>query len=158
MTNQDYGWGLWLLVEDEELNSIMKHPTHITIMFNMTYSDAFKLYMSLSHLCGTKHIALCNDKCEEFEGTGYSEDDDYPCCSGYYCIIEMWYIIEKFCKNRLKYDSSIGSFSEKPHITYCYSKCKDDIQYVDLKDKKYLNCKLFIADMRNPYPEQWNVK
>jgi len=150
-----YGWGVWLLVEDDELNSIMNHPTHITIMCNMSKDDAVKLYRNLSEICGENHIALCNNLCERFEGTGYSKDEPFKHCSGYYCMVEMWNIISHFCEKRLKYDSSFGSFSKNPHITYCYSDDFQKTQFLNLKKRKYLNCKLVVADIRADNPAKW---
>lgn len=152
---QGYGYGVWLLVEDDELNSIMNHPTHITIMCNMTKSDAVKLYVTLMEICGKKHVALCNNICENFEGTGYSKDELFKYCSGYYCEVEMWEIISYYCKQRLKYDPTLGSLSERPHITYCYSNNFENIKLLNLKNRKYLKCKLVIADIRNTDPSKW---
>lgn len=150
-----YGFGVWLLVENDELNSIMNHPTHITIMCNMTEDDAVKLYRNLSEICGENHIALCNNLCERFDETGYSKDEPFKHCSGYYCMVEMWNIISHFCEKRLKYDSSFGSFSKKPHITYCYSDDFQKTQFLNLKERKYLNCKLVVADIRADNPAKW---
>ena len=152
---EGYGWGVWLLVEDEELNSIMYHPTHITIMCNMVKDDAVKLYKDLSELCRINHIALCNNICQKFEGTSYTEDEPFKFASGYYCEVEMWNIIRHYCKNLLKYDKKLGSFSEKPHITYCYSNNEHNIRYYNLEKRKLLKCKLVIADIRNANPHKW---
>jgi hypothetical protein len=154
--NIGYGWGVWLLVEDDELNSSMSHQAHITVMCNMERDDAIKLFLDITDICGELHIALCNNTCERFEGIGYSKNDPYPFSSGYYCDVEMWDIISYYCKKRLKYDSSLGSFSEKPHMTYCYSNDIQKIKYLHLKNKKYLKCKLVVADIRNSEPFKWS--
>ena len=73
----------------------MNHPTHITIMCNMTEEDAIKLYRNLSEICGRTHIALCNNLCERFEDTGYPKDE-LSNIRKYYCIIEMWKTISYF--------------------------------------------------------------
>lgn len=152
---QGYGYGIWLLVEDDELNSNMSHPTHMTVMCNMTKDDAVKLYINLIEICGKEHIVLCNNICEHFEGTGYSKDEPFRHCSGYYCEVEMWQIISHYCKKRLKYEPTIGSFSNRPHITYCYSNNFQNVKLLNLKNRKYLKCKLVLADIRNPDPSKW---
>jgi len=153
---QGYGFGVWLLVEDDELNSNMNHPTHITIMCNMKRDDAVRLYVNLVEICGKQHIALCNNICERFENIGYSKQDPYPFSSGYYCNIEMLNIISYYCKKRLKYEPTLGSFSNRPHITYCYSNDFQNTTLLNLKHRKYLNCKLVVADIRHPNPLKWS--
>ena len=102
-----------------------------------------------------QHIALCNNICENFKGTGYSKDEPFKYCSGYYCEVEMWQIISRFCKKRLKYDPTLGSLSERPHITYCYSNDFQNVKLLNLKNRKYLKCKLVLADIRNSDPSKW---
>ena len=154
--NIGYGFGVWLVVEDDELNSSMNHPTHITVMCNMTKYDAIKLHNDITEICGEFHIVLCNNICERFENMEYSKQDPYPFSSGYYCEVEMWNIISYYCKKRLKYDPSLGSFSKRPHITYSYSNDIQNIKLLNLKNRKYLKCKLVLADIRDPEPCKWS--
>ena len=153
---QGYGYGVWLLVEDDELNSNIHHPIHITVMCNMVKEDAVRLYVNLVEICGKQHIALCNNICERFENIEYSKHDPYTFSSGYYCNVEMWNIISYYCKKRLKYEPTLGSFSNIPHITYCYSNDFQSIKLLNLKHKKYLKCKLVVADIRHPNPFKWS--
>tara|TARA_B100000963_G_C22601203_1_gene660312 strand:+ start:512 stop:997 length:486 start_codon:yes stop_codon:yes gene_type:complete len=155
--NNGYGWGIWLLIDDAELNSIISHPVHITIMCNMTKHDAMQLYRHLMEITNKDHIALCNNKCVSLDKSNYSENDLFNYSSGYYCEVEMWDIIKQYCKKRLKYDPTLGHFSEKPHITLCYSKDIQTTKYVNLKKIKYLKCTLVIADIRSHNPEFWTV-
>ena len=153
---EGYGYGVWLLVEDDELKLSMDHPVHITIMCNMNKEDAFRLYGNLIEICGKHHITICNNICERFEDTGYSKDEPFKCCSGYYCEVEKWHIISYYCKKRLKYDPTLGSFSSRPHITYSYSNDFEKTNYLNLKHMKYLKCKLVMADIRHPNPFKWS--
>ena len=152
-----YGFGVWLLVEDDKVNFNISHPVHITIMCNMDKNDAVKLYTDLLELCGKEYIVYCNNICNKFENTGYSEDEPFTHCSGYYCDIEMFEIIKFYCKKRLKYDSTLGSFSNNPHITYCYSNNPENIEYQNLKSNLYLKCKLVVADIRDSNPVNWKT-
>ena len=154
--NIGYGWGVWLLIEDGKFQNIIPHPAHITVMCNMERYDAIKLYKDITDICGELHIVLCNNICERFENMEYSKQDPYPFSSGYYCDIEMWNIISYYCKKRLKYDPSLGSFSKRPHITYCYSNDFQNVKLLNLKNRKYLKCKLVVADIRDPEPCKWS--
>ena len=154
--NRGYGWGVWLLVENEWFKTHIEHPAHITIMCNMTETDAMELYKTIGEFVGLKYIAECNYKCHLFCDKSYSNDDPFKYSSGFNCMLNEWNIFRRICENYLKYNPSFGSFSVNPHLTYNYSKDINGVKYMNLEHSTYLSCRLVIADIRNMSPSLWN--
>ena len=115
-----YGYGVWLVIKDPTVQEIVDqnntkpHIAHITVMCNMSDTDAFKLSQELKENYSitilNRHVNL-NGNDEK-----YSDNDNDLQASGYYCIVDRWRDIIEIAKYYK------GSIPLRPHLSVAYRK------------------------------------
>tara|TARA_A100001011_G_C14072699_1_gene740979 strand:+ start:297 stop:785 length:489 start_codon:yes stop_codon:yes gene_type:complete len=121
-----YGYGVWLLVKDSKIQKIVDqnntkpHLAHITVMCNMSDTDAFKLSKQLNDnykvTVLNRHVNLNGN------GHKYSEyDDNQLYASGYYCVVDRWREITEIAKYYK------GSIPLRPHLSIAYKAVEKDL-------------------------------
>jgi hypothetical protein len=156
--NEGYGWGVWLIPEDELLSNMLNHQPHITITCNMEKEIAYEYYNTIKSLYGVEHQILFDSHCDIFKHNKYTNDELYNYCSGYMCSSVIWDKFENIYNSKLNsYVGNYGNFSKNPHLTYSYAKRIQDVIYSNNGKIRELKCKLVIADIRDPEPSKWHV-
>jgi len=146
-----YGFGVWLVPTQHVFHPDTTHIPHITVMCNMENSDdAKKLKKIISEKLGNIFVIYLNGKCEQF-GVSYASNDPLM-ATGYFCESEEWQSLKEIVEESgLK-----GSFSERPHLSYCYAKNSKDLKIKHTLSRP-LVCKLEKVDIRGLETERWKV-
>jgi len=144
-----YGFGIWLVPKDRNIQKRILHTPHITIMCNMeTEEYAKKLFDKIKTEMGDEFTLKINGKCYMFQG-GYQSSDPLLAC-GYFCESENWSQFETICNN------FYGDFSENPHMSHSYSLFIENLRLINIKDKE-IECKLHLVDINGLHPTKWKI-
>ena len=83
-----YGFGIWLVPKDRNIQKLILHTPHITVMCNMESEEyAKKLFNKIKTEMGDEFTLKLNGKCHIFQG-GYQSSDPLLAC-GYFCESEI---------------------------------------------------------------------
>ena len=154
-----YNYGVWLVVTDKSIldlikkNNSISHTAHITIMCNMSYSDALELNKEINEkfnngfdVTVSNKYSYFNDKSEKY----FKDDSNELCASGFYCTIKNWESIMELAK---KYK---GSLPKKPHISVVYKENETDLpENIFLHEDKSLNLYVYAANINSDFPIEW---
>ena len=143
-----YGYGVWLIIEDEEwINTT--HVPHITVACFMTYQDAYTLYSDILDIMMTSHFQVdVINEIVDFDKGAYPDDDSDLEAWGYNIDCNFWDIFRAIS---LVYRCN---FSYEPHTTVEYN--NDPNLFVKRKAPiTKLNCKLVVANINSNNPDEW---
>ena len=140
-----YGYGVWLVPNLPNL--LTPHIPHITIMCNMSKTNACALRKHLVALFGTWIPVQISGKCKLLPKC-YSNDPLYG--SGYDCRYTQQTQIQKICA---QFD---GDVAIKPHLTYCYSLKKNGIKFQD-RESNWVFCSIRVANISGLNPRLWKT-
>jgi hypothetical protein len=141
-----YGFGIWIIPNQELSHPKIKHIPHITIMCNvLNKKELDDIYVEIKKKMGNTFIIKLGGDCVEFTSQ-YSNDP--LSASGFNCTCDKWNELKDICE---KYD---GSFSYKPHLSYYYSKNKEDLEYKNTLSRQLI-CTLKKADINSEDCTKW---
>ena len=147
-----YGYGVWLVIQDKTIDSIIKknnikkHTSHVTVMCNMSYSDAIKLSKEIQ---GTYKITVCQKYILFNTNEKYSDNDNLV-ASGFNCNVENWQEIINIAK---KYK---GSTPEKPHLSVVYHEDKNKLPENLTIQNIYTKGSIYPVDINSNYSNEWS--
>ena len=149
-----YGYGVWLVVQDFNIQRMVRkyntksHIAHITVMCNMTDTDAFKLARELKDTYSATilnryvHFNKNSDK--------YSHDhNDNLAASGYYCIVDKWREITEIAKYYK------GTIPEMPHISIAYRDSETDLPSHIETEFIATQCIASAININDDKPSEW---
>ena len=143
-----YGYGVWLIIEDEDWIKT-NHVPHITIACFMKYEDAYCLYSDILDIMMTSLMEFkVIDKPVIFDDKMYPNDDNQLAAWGFNLECDCWHIFRAIS---IVYDCN---FSPEPHTTIEYNK---DKSLFDFKNSplKTINCKLAVVNINSDNPNEW---
>ena len=144
-----YGFGVWLVPKDRNIEKHMLHTPHITVMCNMeTEEEARALFFDINQKMGKEFTLRIIGKCVYFQG-GYDGGDPLKAV-GYYCESGDWNEFEEVCLTHK------GDFSKHPHMSQGYSMTEISLYLRNIKDR-YVECELKVVDIRGLFPAKWKI-
>ena len=145
-----YGFGVWLVPKNKNIEKHILHTPHITIMCNMeTENDALSLFENIKKEMGERDFLLkIIGRCELF-GNTYEMSDPLKAV-GYYCESNDWNEFERICNNH------IGDFSKRAHMSHSYSMSILSLVLRHIKDIN-VECELKVVDIRGLFPAKWKI-
>lgn len=165
-----YGYGIWLVVENEELQKVTKHIAHITLVCNMNLENAKTLFKKIEEtfLYEIPEVDV-ELKCDNkegilFETSMYSSNESNLLTKyawGYYIDhkdLNLTCIEDVICKYMIENDFC-GSISPKLHITIDYDQNINSI-IKKLRKSTYeeiLKCSVKLVDIRSAQSMDWEV-
>ena len=149
-----YGYGVWLVVQDLNVQRMVRkyntkpHIAHITVMCNMSDTDAFKLARELK---GSYSATILNRYVHFNKNSDkYSDNDnDNLAASGYYCIVDNWREIIETAKYYK------GIIPEMPHISISYRDCEADLPTHIETDFIRTQCIASAININHDKPSEW---
>ena len=142
-----YGFGVWLIPEENQELKFIKHQPHITIMCMMEREDAFKLKDKLSVVMGEEFTAeISRESC--VLGGSYHKEERLK-SSGYKCYVNGWYIAQRVCQ------VFGGAFSYDAHLSSHYS--EEGLEMRDLGSDIKVKCRMEVVDIRDDHPKNWCI-
>ena len=149
-----YGYGVWLVVQDFNIQRMVRkyntkpHIAHITVMCNMTDTDAFKLAQELK---GNYSATILNRYVHFNKNSDkYSDDDnDNLAASGYYCIVDNWREITEIAKYYK------GTIPEMPHISIAYRDSEADLPTHIETEFIATQCIASAININDDNPSEW---
>ena len=143
-----YGYGVWLIIEDENWVKTT-HVPHITIACYMTYQDAYAFYSDILDIMMSSNFEInIIDKIVDFDKDMYPDDDNDLAAWGYNVDCDYWDIFKAIS---IVYNCN---FSFQPHTTVEYGK---DNAFLTKKNAPLskVKCKLAVAKITDDNPDLW---
>ena len=142
-----YGYGVWLVYDDDEIKT--EHISHITIACFMKKNEAEKLYAELTK-SSDKAVVNISGTSEYYFSSFYDHDTNKMCSWGYNGSCDKWGMYKKIC-NKYQCD-----FAFTPHTSIEYGMYPKLLKPININDKK-LSCKICCVDIRSDFPEDWKI-
>ena len=141
-----YKYGVWIVLNPDDIGHTIKHIPHITIMCNMSYENAFQYYRELLWN-GYSKISIVIHRSVVLFPKQYKEDllDAW----GYYVTMHPTTYLDMETKSN-KYK---GDFSNNPHLS---------LEYTTKVGRAYqgttrVEGTLCLADITNDNPALWKI-
>lgn len=141
-----YGYGVWLVPNSDILKSKIRHIPHVTIMCNMEKKEAMKLHKLL--IIYKKNIQL------EIDGKCNLLSNDYDNDPLYGSGFNVKY--NEFNQFKTAAKKFTGDFSFSPHLTFDYSKKKNDVKIQDITSM-LVDSEICVADITHDDPNKWFI-
>ena len=143
-----YGFGIWIVPNQQIFHPETRHIPHITIMCNVLDKNELKeIYDDIENKLGNTFVVNLDGKCVEFDS---HYDNDPLVATGYNCSCDKWELLKEICK---KYN---GSFSNDPHLSYYYSENSKDLKFKKTLSREII-CKLKMADINSNDCINWRI-
>ena len=143
-----YGYGVWLIIDDDKWTKT-KHVPHVTIACFMNYEDAYSLYNDILEIMMTTKMSLSTIKDPIiFDNKMYPDDDDKLMAWGYNLTCDYWSI---FRAMTIVYNCN---FSHIPHTTVEYDLDSNSFNLEDAPLDK-INCTLAVVNINSDNPSEW---
>lgn len=178
MAETGYGYGIWLVIEDDRIQDSTQHIAHVTLVCNMNLDRATDLYDMIEEHFNYNIPMLFIDLNEENkEGTLFdtgmysASDSDMDPISiinsstkyawGYYCSHSDMNIlkIEQMIREYMIENDFCGSMSPRLHITMEYD--KDIFNIVqNVRESTFterVKCTIKLVDITSNSCEKWKI-
>ena len=150
---QGYGFALWFVPMNIGIFKT-QHIPHVTLLCKLSKEEALLLYEHLLPKIRNIHISLCAKQITLNENL--YELSTVPAESAFAIGVEVERIANQNKRNLIQKLLTNYNFPLDLHMTFKYSGSPIEVSQHE-HPKKSLPYRLEVADVRNPYPENWVI-
>ena len=145
-----YGYGVWLVYNQNVFTQRTPHVGHITIACFMDKNDATTLYNEIIETIDTNFKLTTDGLPILFPINMYKHDKNNLCSWGFNFKCLSLPKLQTIC-NKYKCD-----FSYQPHTSIEYSHNSSDFKPYCIEESTF-KCKVHIVDIRSDFPNDWEI-
>ena len=145
-----YGYGVWLVYNQNVFKDKTSHIGHITIACFMKKDEAKNLYDDIVQNVNTKFKLTTDGIPELFSINFYEHDKNNLCSWGFNFKSTDWPKLQTICN---KYTCD---FSHQPHTSVEYNSNALTFKPYYIGESNF-KCKIHLVDIRSDFPDDWNI-